>query len=202
LVIVRNGDIVHFVVNSSIVKDGLFYGGITMIIGKPFLTVEQIHDRVAILAQKISSDYIDKEVLAVGILKGSFMFFADLIRALKIPVAMDFIIATSYIKTTSTGEVKIHYDIKDDVSGKHVLLIDDIIDTGISLNYIRERILSKGPSTLRVCILLDKRDRRIVDVPLDYVGFEIPDKFVVGYGLDYENKYRNLPYIAIFKKER
>lgn len=173
-----------------------------MIIGKPFLTVEQIHDRVAILAEKISSDYIDKEVLAVGILKGSFMFFADLIRALKIPVAMDFIVATSYIKTTSTGEVKIHYDIKEDVSGKHVLLIDDIIDTGISLNFIRERILSKGPSTLRVCILLDKKDRRIVDVPLDYVGFEIPDKFVVGYGLDYENKYRNLPYIAIFKKER
>jgi hypoxanthine phosphoribosyltransferase len=173
-----------------------------MIIGKPFLTTEQIHEKVTELADRISRDYIGKEILAVGILKGSFMFFADIVRALKIPVTLDFIVASSYLKSTSTGEVKIHYDIKEDIAGKHVLLIDDIIDTGVSLNHIRERILSKGPASLKICILLDKKERRSVDVPVDYTGFEIPNQFVVGYGLDYDNKYRNLPYIAIFKKER
>jgi hypoxanthine phosphoribosyltransferase len=173
-----------------------------MIIGKPFLTTEQIHEKVTELADRISRDYVGKEILAVGILKGSFMFFADIVRALKIPVTVDFIVASSYLKSTSTGEVKIHYDVKEDIAGKHVLLIDDIIDTGISLNYIRERILSKGPASLQICILLDKKERRSVDVPIDYTGFEIPNQFVVGYGLDYDNKYRNLPYIAIFKKER
>ncbi|MDI6728989.1 MAG: hypoxanthine phosphoribosyltransferase [Thermodesulfovibrionales bacterium] len=173
-----------------------------MIIGKPFLTTEQIHEKVTELADRISRDYVGKEILAVGILKGSFMFFADIVRALKIPVTVDFIVASSYLKSTSTGEVKIHYDVKEDIAGKHVLLIDDIIDTGVSLNYIRERILSKGPASLKICILLDKKERRSVDVPIDYTGFEIPNQFVVGYGLDYDNKYRNLPYIAIFKKER
>lgn len=172
-----------------------------MIIGRPFLTTEQIHEKVISLADKISQDYIGKEILAVGILKGSFMFFADIIRALKIPVTVDFIVASSYLKTTSTGEVKIHYDIKEDIAGKHVLLIDDIIDTGISLNYIRERMILKMPASLKICVLLDKKERRITDVPVDYVGFEVPNKFLVGYGLDYENKYRNLPYIAVFKKE-
>ncbi len=173
-----------------------------MIIGKPFLTTEQIHEKVTKLADRISRDYVGKEILAVGILKGSFMFFADIVRALKIPVTLDFIVASSYLKNTSSGEVKIHYDVKEDIAGKHVLLIDDIIDTGVSLNYIRERILSKGPASLKICVLLDKKERRSVDVPVDYTGFEIPNQFVVGYGLDYDNKYRNLPYIAIFKKER
>lgn len=172
-----------------------------MIIGKPFLTSEQIHEKVIELANKISHDYAGKEILAVGILKGSFIFFADIIRLLKIPVVIDFIVASSYLKSTSTGEVKIHYDTKEEVTGKHVLLIDDIIDTGISLNYIRERLLAKNPESLKICILLDKKERRCVDVPIDYKGFEIPNQFVVGYGLDYDNKYRNLPYIAIFKKE-
>lgn len=172
-----------------------------MSIGKPFLTTEQISEKVIELADKISRDYGRKEILAIGVLKGSFMFFADLIRALKIPVTVDFIVASSYLKSTSTGEVKIHYDVREDITGKHVLLIDDIIDTGISLNYIRERIISKGPESLKICVLLDKRERRVVDVPVDYIGFEIPNQFVVGYGLDYDNKYRNLPYIAIFKKE-
>ena len=172
-----------------------------MIIGRPFLTTEQIHEKVIELADRISKDYAGKEILAIGILKGSFMFFADLIRALKTTVTLDFIIAASYLKTTSTGEVKIHYDIREDVKGKHVLLIDDIIDTGISLNYIRERILSKSPASLKVCAFLDKKERREVDVPMDYIGFEIQNQFFVGYGLDYDNNYRNLPYIAVFKKE-
>lgn len=172
-----------------------------MIIGKPYLTATQIQNKVTELADRISRDYAGKEALAIGILKGSFMFFADLIRALKVSVTVDFIISSSYLKSTSTGEVKIFYDIREEIANRDVLLIDDIVDTGISLNYIRERILSQGPASLRICILLDKRERRIVDVPIDYTGFEIPDKFVVGYGLDYDNRYRNLPYIAIFKKK-
>jgi hypoxanthine phosphoribosyltransferase len=172
-----------------------------MIIGKPFLTTEQIQTRVAELADKISRDYLGKEILAIGILKGSFMFFSDLVRAIRQPVTIDFIIASSYIRTTSTGEVKVHYDIKEDLKGKDVLLIDDIIDTGISLNFLHERILANSPESLKVCAFLDKKERRVVDVPLDYVGFEVPNVFVVGYGLDYENQFRNLPYIAIFKKK-
>ncbi|MBZ0155744.1 MAG: hypoxanthine phosphoribosyltransferase [Alphaproteobacteria bacterium] len=172
-----------------------------MIIGKPFLSAEQIRDRIAELAGQISHDYLGKEVLAVGILKGSFMFFADLIRALRIPVSVDFVVASSYVKTSSSGEVKIYYDIREEIAGRDVLLIDDIIDTGISINFIRERILSKGPSSLKLCMFLDKRERRLVEVPVEYVGFEIPNQFLVGYGLDYDNKYRNLPYLALFKKE-
>ena len=172
-----------------------------MITGKPLLTSEQIHKKVAELADRISQDYHAKEIIAVGILKGSFMFFADLVRAIKVPVTVDFMVVSSYLKDTSTGEVKIHCDMKEELSGKHILLIDDIIDTGISLNYIRERIISRMPASLKICILLDKKDRRIVDVPVDYRGFEVPDEFVVGYGLDYDNKYRNLPHIAIFKGE-
>lgn len=172
-----------------------------MIIGKPFLTTEQIQNKVAELAHKISQDYVGKEILAIGILKGSFMFYSDLVRAIQQPITTDFIIASSYIKTNSTGEVKVHYDVREEIEGKHVLLIDDIIDTGISLNYIHERILQRNPESLRVCTFLNKKERRVVDVPLDYVGFEIPNVYVVGYGLDYENQFRNLPYISIFKKK-
>lgn len=173
-----------------------------MIVGKPFLTSEQIQAKVISLADQISRDYAGKEILAVGILKGSFMFFADLIRALKIPVTVDFLIASSYQKSSTTGDVTIHYDIREQVKGKHVLLIDDIIDTGISLNHIRDQILSKWPESLKICILLDKKARRITNVHIDYKGFEIPNNYIVGYGLDYDNSYRNLPYIAVFKEEK
>lgn len=171
-----------------------------MITGKPLFTKEQIQDRVKELAEKISHDYAGKDILAVGILKGAFMFFSDLVRAIQIPLTIDFILATSYLKTDSTGEVKIYYDIREDVTDKDVVLIEDIVDSGITLNYIRERVLAKSPRSLKTCVFLDKRERRIVDVPLDYIGFEIPNNFVVGYGLDYDDKFRNLPYIAIFKK--
>jgi hypoxanthine phosphoribosyltransferase len=172
-----------------------------MIIGTPLYTVEQIQNKVSQLAEQISRDYHGKEIVAISILKGSFIFFADLIRSIQSPVTVDFISSSSYLKTSSTGEVKIHCDIRENIEGKHVLLVDDIIDTGISLNYLRERFLNMNPASLKICILLDKKQRRVVDVPVDYIGFEIPDHFVVGYGLDYDDKYRNLPYIAIFKKE-
>ena len=172
-----------------------------MITGRPLFTTEQIHDKVVELAAAIYRDYEGKEVLAVGILKGAFVFFADIIRALKLPVTVDFIVASSYFKTVSKGETNVYYEPREPVKGKNVLLIDDIIDTGMSLNHLREKILSQRPASLKICVLLDKKERRITNVPVDYVGFNIPNQFVVGYGLDYENKYRNLPYIAVFKKE-
>jgi hypoxanthine phosphoribosyltransferase len=172
-----------------------------MIIGKPFLTSRQIQTRVKELAQQISRDYTGKSTLAVGILKGSFMFFSDVVRSIEVPLTLDFIIASSYVKSQTSGEVKIHYDIREDISDKHVLLIDDIVDTGITLNQIRERVLSRSPQSLKICTFLDKKDRREVDIPLDYVGYVIPNHYVVGYGLDFDNKYRNLPYISIFRKK-
>ena len=172
-----------------------------MIIGKPLFTTRQIQAKVKELAQIISKDYAGKEILAVGILKGSFMFFSDIVREIEVPLTLDFILASSYVKSETSGEVKIHYDIREDISDKHVLLIDDIVDTGITLNQIRERILTRFPLSLKICTFLDKKERREVDIPLDYVGYVIPNQFVVGYGLDYDNKYRNLPYIAIFRKK-
>jgi hypoxanthine phosphoribosyltransferase len=171
-----------------------------MVVGKPFLTVEQIQNKNRELAARISADYQGKDLLAVGILKGAFIFFSDLVRLIQIPLTIDFIIASSYLKSETSGEIKLHYDIREELADKDVLLIDDIIDTGISMNYIRERILNKEPRSLKICTLLDKKERREAEVPLDYVGFEIPNEFIVGYGLDYDNKYRNLPYISIFRK--
>jgi hypoxanthine phosphoribosyltransferase len=171
-----------------------------MIIGKPFLTTRQIQAKVGELARQISKDYEGKKILAVGILKGSFMFFSDIVRSIEVPLTLDFIIASSYVKSETSGEVKIHYDIREDISDKHVLLIDDIVDTGITLNQIRERVLARGPLSLKICTFLDKKERREVDIPLEYVGYVIPNHYVVGYGLDYDNKYRNLPYISIFRK--
>lgn len=171
-----------------------------MVIGKPLLTVEMIQAKVRELGLRISDDYRDGEIVAVGILKGAFMFFSDLVRNIQVPLTVDFIVASSYIKTDTTGEIKIHYDIREDVAGRNVVLVEDIVDTGITLNHIRERLLARSPRSLRICSLLDKRERRLVDVPIDYVGFEIPNEYVVGYGLDYDDKYRNLPYISIFKR--
>ena len=172
-----------------------------MVIGKPFLTVEQIQRKVKELANTISKDYEGKEFLAVGILKGAFMFFSDLVRNIRVPMQIDFLISSSYLKTRSHGKVNLHADIRYALEGKHVLLIEDIVDTGLSLNYLRDMLLARNPASLKICTLLDKKSRRKIDVPLNYVGFEIPDHFVVGYGLDFEDRYRNLPYISVYKEK-
>ena len=172
-----------------------------MIVGKPLLTTRQIQSKVKVLSERISQDYKGKDIVAVGILKGAFMFFSDIVRTIKIPLKLDFIIASSYVKTETSGEVKIFYDIREQVADKDILLIDDIIDSGVTLNHIRGSILAKGPKSLKTCVFLDKKERRIETVPLDYIGYEIPNEFVVGYGLDYEGQFRNLPYISIFKKK-
>jgi hypoxanthine phosphoribosyltransferase len=171
-----------------------------MITGKPFLTVERIQKRVRELAADISKDYAGKEFLSVGILKGAFMFFSDIVKLIQVPMEIDFLIASSYKKTESTGKISVHADLREDIRGRHVLLIEDIIDTGFTLKHIHDMLLKRSPASLKTCVFLDKKKRRAVDVPLDYVGIEIPNEYVVGYGLDYENKFRNLPYISIFKK--
>lgn len=164
------------------------------------ITKENIKKRVRKLGEKISADYSGREILAIGILKGAWIFMADLVREIKIPVMCDFIGVSSYGNATVSSErVKLISDIRIPVNGKDVLLIDDIIDTGFSIKFVKDYIESKNPAGIKVCVLLDKPSRRKEDIHVDYTGFTIPDRFVVGYGLDYAEKYRNLPYIAAVK---
>lgn len=164
------------------------------------ITKENIKKRVRKLGEKISADYSGREILAIGILKGGWVFMADLVREIEIPVMCDFIGVSSYGNATVSSErVKLISDIRIPVNGKDVLLIDDIIDTGFSIKFVKDYIESKNPAGIKVCVLLDKPSRRKEDIHVDYTGFTIPDRFVVGYGLDYAEKYRNLPYIAAVK---
>ena len=171
-----------------------------MVIGKPLFTVEQIQAKVRELADRITREYDGKDLIMVCILNGAFMFFSDLVRSIRIPIKVDFVSCSSYIRSDSSGEVKMHHDLREDIKGKHVILVEDIADSGLTLNFLREHLLQRNPASLKICALLDKKGGRVVDVPLDYTGFQIPNEFVVGYGLDYSNMFRNLPYIAIFKK--
>jgi hypoxanthine phosphoribosyltransferase len=171
-----------------------------MKIGKKLFTTRQIQSKVKELAQRISSDYEGKEIFIVGILRGAVIFFADLVRAITVPLTFDFIIASSYKKMETMGYVNIYSDLREDIAGKHVLLVEDIIDTGLTLKFLREKLLERNPKSLRICVFLDKNEKRIVDVPIDYSGFEIPNKYVVGYGLDCENRFRNLSYIAFLEQ--
>jgi hypoxanthine phosphoribosyltransferase len=168
------------------------------------LTEEEIVKRVGELGEQISREYSDKDLLLVGILKGSFVFMADLMRSISIPISIDFVGVSSYGSATkSSGVVRITKDLDESVEGKHVLVVEDIVDTGwtLRLSYIADNLRAKKAASVRICTLLDKPDRREADVNLDYVGFVIPNKFVVGYGLDYKGLYRNLPYVAVLKEE-
>jgi len=153
------------------------------------------------LAGEISFDYRDREeVILVGILKGAFVFLADLVRFLSVPARVDFMCVSSYGKaTTTSGVVRILKDLDESVEGRHVLLVEDIVDTGLTLQYLKDNLETRGAASVEVCVLLDKQERRLVDVPLDYCGFTVPDRFLVGYGLDYRERYRHLPYIAILE---
>lgn len=156
-----------------------------------------IQQRVLALAQEITRDYAGRRPHLIGILKGASMFHADLIRAIDLPVSIDFLAVSSYgDSTTTSGEVRILKDPDEPLEGRDVLLVEDIVDTGLTLNYLLSVLQSRGPRSLKVITLLSKPSRRIVDVQVDYIGFEIPDKFVVGYGLDFNQRYRNLPFIA------
>jgi hypoxanthine phosphoribosyltransferase len=161
----------------------------------------RLQQRVKELAEQITADYADKEdLLLICVLKGGYVFLSDLSRALVRRHELDFMGISSYGKgTASSGAVQIIMDLKQPITGRNVLIVEDIIDSGYTLAYIRRNLLARGPASLRICTLLNKPERRAVDVPVDYIGFDIPDKFVVGYGLDFSEVYRNLPYIAVLK---
>ncbi len=166
------------------------------------ISEDQIQERVRAMARAIAQDYKGKTPLLVGVLKGSFIFLADLVRELDIPVEIDFLAVSSYGKATETsGEVKIIKDLSEPIEGRHVLLVEDIVDTGLTLQYLYRLLGDRAPASLRIAVFLDKKERRLVDVPIHYVGFEVPDLFLVGYGLDYAEKYRNLKYIRALRPE-
>ncbi|MBI2821980.1 MAG: hypoxanthine phosphoribosyltransferase [Acidobacteria bacterium] len=166
------------------------------------LTEDQIQCRVRELGQQISADYASKRPLFIGILKGACMFLADLMREVHLPVAVDFIAVASYgAETESSGQVQLLKDVDSSMEDKDVVLVEDIVDTGLTLTYLIHNFQSRNPASLRVATLLNKPSRRRVQVVLDYVGFEVPDKFLVGYGLDCGQKYRNLPFVAVVKEE-
>lgn len=158
-----------------------------------------VENRIKELAKQIEKDYAGEELYCVGLLKGSVVFLSDLVKEINSPVVIDFMSVSSYgSETVSSGDVKILKDTDLDLRGKHVLIVEDIIDTGLTLEHvIRYFKESKGVKTLKTCTLLSKPERRKVNIDIDYVGFDVPDKFVIGYGLDYDQKYRNLPYIAV-----
>lgn len=166
-------------------------------VGQVLFTEEGIQKRIEALANEIDKDYFGREIFLVGVLKGAFIFMSDLVRRLEAPVTLDFMSIASYGDTTSsTGVVKLLKDLDTDVESRHVLVVEDIVDTGLTLNYLLKNLSTRHPATLKVCTLLDRPARRKVKVEVHYVGFTIPDVYVVGYGLDFAQKYRNLPYIA------
>ena len=169
--------------------------------GRILITPEEIAGRVRELGQALSRDYAGKDPLLVGVLKGAVVFLADLMRAVDIPLAADYIAVSSYGGSTrSSGVVKIAADLSTSIEGRHVVIVEDIIDTGRTIGYLKRNLETRHPASLRVMALLDKVERREVDVALDYVGFTIPNEFVVGYGLDYRGLYRNLPCIAALEE--
>ena len=162
------------------------------------ISEEKIAERVKELGQQISSDYQGKTVHLVCVLKGAYTFMADLARAMDVTVTLDFLAVSSYNEGTSTsGEVRLTKDLDSSLQGRDVIIVEDIADTGLTLRYLYNMLQRRGPNSLKIAALLSKPSRREVDVPVDYVGFEIPDRFVVGYGLDVDQKYRNLRYIAV-----
>jgi hypoxanthine phosphoribosyltransferase len=166
------------------------------------LSEEQLAARILEIGAEITADYAGKEILMIGVLRGAVVFMADLARAIKVPVAIDFMAVSSYgAGTSSSGVVRILKDLDENVEGKHVLVVEDIIDSGLTLNYLVDNLKSRQPASIKICTLLNKPDRRKVDVDIAYNGFTIPDHFVIGYGLDYAEKYRNLPFIGVLKPE-
>ena len=171
-------------------------------IARILVTEEELKVRIKELGEAITNQYKGKELLVVGILKGSSVFMSDLIRQIQMPLNIDFMIVSSYGNATeSTGVVKIIKDIEQSISDKHVLIVEDIIDSGLTLKYLTEMLQTRKPASIKLCTLLDKPAGRKVEVDVDYVGFEMPDEFIVGYGIDYAEGYRNLPYVGILKPE-
>jgi hypoxanthine phosphoribosyltransferase len=172
-------------------------------VAEVLITEAQVRAKVAEMAAELSRDYADRDLTLVSVLKGSLPFMADLMRAMSIPVQIDLMEVSSYggTSTETSGLVRILKDLSSSVEGRDVVIVEDIIDTGLTLNYLQRYLRGKNPATLRICTLLDKPARRLASIEIDYRGFTIPDRFVVGYGLDYGEFYRNLPYIGVLKPE-
>lgn len=172
-------------------------------IEKILLSEQQIQTRIQELGEILTKEYADKNPVIVGVLKGVVVFYADMIRRIQVPCQMDFMWISSYAGTDSTGKMLVRQDVSADIEGRHVLILEDIFDTGNSLEFTVNHLKKQNPASIKICTLLDKPERRRAGVTLkaDYVGFTIPNAFVVGYGLDYNEKYRNLPYVGILKPE-
>ena len=166
------------------------------------LSEDEIREKVRELGGKITADYKNSNLMLVTVLKGAVVFLADLMRQIDVPAEIDFMVVSSYGSgVKSSGVVKIVKDLDVPLAGKDILIVEDILDSGLTLSYIKELLASRGPASIRIATLLDKPSRRKVDLQADYIGFSVPDEFVIGYGLDYDEKYRNLPYIGILKPE-
>jgi hypoxanthine phosphoribosyltransferase len=164
------------------------------------ITPEELERKVVEMGMAISAEYSGKEPLLVGVLKGVLFFMADLLRAITIPVEVDFIAISSYsAEARQKGFVRLVKDLEMPLTGRHVLFVEDVIDTGLTLNYILQSLQAREPASLEVCVLFNKPERRLIDIPLKYKGFDLPDQFVVGYGLDHREKYRNLPFVGLLK---
>ena len=175
--------------------------GVEGIFGKPIVTQEEMRTRIRELGRQITADYAQKDLILVGILKGAFAFYADLARAIRLPLRVDFVVVSSYTRRSkSSGKIKMLTELTEDIAGRDVLLVEDIVDSGRTIQHLRKKLGAEKPKSIKVCALLNKPARRQVDVVVDYVGFHIPNKFVVGYGLDYQQLYRNLPYLAVLEK--
>ncbi|MBQ7037023.1 MAG: hypoxanthine phosphoribosyltransferase [Clostridia bacterium] len=170
-------------------------------IERVLISEETLNHKVAELAKQISADYEGRDLLFITVLKGSFVFASDLFRRITIPAKVDFISVSSYGSSTKTsGVVKIIKDLDKPIEGLDVIIVEDILDSGVTLNYLSQILKQRGPRSLKICTILNKPDRRIAPITADYVGFDIPDEFVVGYGLDYDEKYRNLPFVGVLKR--
>jgi hypoxanthine phosphoribosyltransferase len=170
-------------------------------IGEILVQPDELSHRVRELAEEISADYAGKDVLLIGVLKGAVFFLADLMRQLDVECEVDFMAVSSYGSSTdSSGVVRILKDLDEPIEGRHVLIVEDIVDSGLTLSYLFRMLGNRSPASLEVCALLTKPDRREVDMPIRYIGFEIPNKFAIGYGLDYAERYRNLPYVAVLNE--
>ncbi|MGX8692302.1 MAG: hypoxanthine phosphoribosyltransferase [Clostridia bacterium] len=170
-------------------------------IERVLITEEELREKVAAMGAQISRDFAGKDPLFVGVLKGCFIFMADLLRHVDAYCSMDFMAVSSYSGVKSTGAVKINKDLSEDISGRHIIIVEDILDSGVTLNYLKNFLQQRNPASIHIATLMDKPARRKAPVFADYSCFEIPDAFVVGYGLDYNERYRNLPYIGVLKRE-
>ena len=169
---------------------------------KVLIDEETLQNRVKELGRQITEDYRGKDLVIICILKGAILFTSDLVKEIKLPLAIDFMAVSSYGRSTkSSGVVRILKDLDEEIEGRDVLIVEDIVDSGLTLNYLLENLRSRKPASIKICCCLDKPERRKVPVKVDYVGFNIPDEFVIGYGLDYAEKYRNLPFIGVLYKE-